>query len=296
MKPTLLVIVGPTATGKTGLAIDLAEHYATEIISADSRQLFREMLIGTAAPSPAQLDRVRHHFVGTLSVKDYFNASMFEEEVLNLLEGLFATHTLVIMAGGSGMYIDAVCSGIDELPTIDPQIRDRLQGQYKREGIESLRMQLKILDPGFYSRVDLKNPNRILKALEVTLMTGKPYSSFLTAKEKTRPFNILKTGLNLPRPQLYYRIDRRVDAMIAAGLVEEARRLFPLRHLNALNTVGYKELFEYFEGKVDLNRAIELIKQNSRRFAKRQITWFHRDKDIRWFEPGEKDKIIELLK
>jgi len=221
---------------------------------------------------------------------------MFEEEVLNLLEDLFENHSLVIMAGGSGMYIDAVCSGIDALPTIDPQIRNRLQEHYKRKGIESLRMQLKILDPGFYSRVDLKNPNRILKALEVTLMTGKPYSSFLTAKEKTRPFNILKAGLNLHRPQLYSRIDRRVDAMIAAGLVEEARRLFPFRHLNALNTVGYKELFEYFDGKVDLDRAIELIKQNSRRFAKRQLTWFRRDKDIHWFEPGDKEKIIKLVK
>lgn len=293
MNNTLITILGPTATGKTDFAIRLAQKFNTEIISSDSRQMYREMKIGTARPGQTELNTVPHHFIGNLSIHDYYNASMFEEEVLSLLGDLFQKHASVIMVGGSGMYIDAVCKGIDELPVVDAQIRMKLQEQYKNEGIESLRIQLKLIDPDYYTTVDLKNPNRILKGLEISIMTGKPYSSFLTRKRKHREFRILKIGLNLPRELLYQRINHRVDQMLEAGLIEEAGKLFPLRSLNALNTVGYKELFSYFDGSIDREKAIELIKRNTRHFAKRQITWFKRDPEINWIHPDEFEKAVK---
>ena len=293
MNNTLITILGPTATGKTDFAIRLAQQFNTEIISSDSRQMYREMKIGTATPGQTELNTVPHHFIGNLSIHDYYNASMFEEEVLSLLENIFTKLSQVIMVGGSGMYIDAVCKGIDELPGVDPQVRLKLQEQYKKEGIESLRIQLKLLDPDYYNTVDLKNPNRILKGLEISIMTGKPYSSFLTRKKKHREFRILKIGLNLPREMLYKKINHRVDLMVEAGLIEEARELYPLRSLNALNTVGYKELFSYFDGTIDRAQAIELIKRNTRHFAKRQITWFKRDPEINWIHPNEFEKAVK---
>lgn len=296
MQKTLIVILGPTGIGKTDLSIDIARDFGTEIISSDSRQIYKELKIGTAVPSDEQLNQVNHHFIGNKSIYDYYNASMFEFEVLDLLQELYNNYNQVVMTGGSGMYINAVCDGIDDLPTIDEQLRDELIQKYQAEGIESLRIQLKMLDPESYHKIDLKNPKRILKALEVTIQTGKPYSSFLTQPKKQRPFNILKIGLQRDRDELYERINLRVDQMIEEGLVEEARKFFKDRHLNSLNTVGYKELFEHFEGKISLDKAVELIKRNSRHYAKRQMSWFNRDKDIHWFHPQKKKEIIDFIK
>jgi tRNA dimethylallyltransferase len=295
VQKTLIVILGPTGIGKTSLSIDVARHLGTEIISSDSRQIYKELKIGTAVPSDAQLMKVKHHFIGNKSIYEYYNASMFEFEVLELLNELYKTYNQVVMTGGSGMYINAVCDGIDELPAIDTQLRNDLIQKYNEEGIESLRIQLKMLDPVSYQKMDLKNPKRILKALEVSIQTGKPYSSFLTLPNKQRPFHILKIGLQRDREELYKRINKRVDEMMQDGLVEEARRFFKERHLNALNTVGYKELFEHFEGKISLPEAIELIKRNSRHYAKRQMSWFNRDKEISWFHPENKSKIINFI-
>lgn len=295
MTKILITLVGPTASGKTELGIKLAEKLKTEIISADSRQIYKELQIGTAPPTTEQLERVAHHFIGNKSIYNYFNASMFELEVLSLLPTLFAQFDNVLMVGGSGMYIDAVCSGIDDIPTVDPVIRAKLQEQYKKEGIESLRIQLKILDPEYYNMVDLRNPNRILKGLEISIMTGKPYSSFLTRTKKTRDFSIVKIGINRDRDNLYKRINQRVDQMMDQGFLEEARNLYSNRELNALNTVGYKELFSYLDGKITLDTAIELIKRNTRRFAKRQITWFQRDSEITWFHPKEEENILKFI-
>lgn len=295
MQQTLIIILGPTGIGKTELSIGIARQLGTEIISSDSRQIYKELKIGTAVPSDAQLMKVKHHFIGNKSIYDNYNASMFEFEVLELLNELYKTHNQVVMTGGSGMYIQAVCDGIDELPSIDTQLRNDLLQKYNDEGIESLRIQLKMLDPESYKKIDLKNPKRILKALEVTIQTGKPYSSFLTSPKKQRPFHILKIGLKRDRNELYERINKRVDEMVQEGLVEEARKFFKDRHLNSLNTVGYKELFEHFEGKISLIRAIELIKRNSRHYAKRQMSWFNRDKEISWFHPENKQKIIDFI-
>ncbi|MGC9375245.1 MAG: tRNA (adenosine(37)-N6)-dimethylallyltransferase MiaA [Bacteroidales bacterium] len=295
VQKTLIVILGPTGIGKTDLSIDIARELGTEIISSDSRQIYKELKIGTAVPSDAQLMKVKHHFIGNKSIYDYYNASMFEFEVLELLNELYKTYNQVVMTGGSGMYIQAVCDGIDELPAIDTQLRNDLIQKYHEEGIESLRIQLKMLDPESYQKMDLKNPKRILKALEVSIQTGKPYSSFLTRPKKQRPFHILKIGLQRDREELYERINKRVDEMVKEGLIEEARRFFKDRHLNALNTVGYKELFEHFEGKISLTKAIELIKRNSRHYAKRQMSWFSRDKEIFWFHPENKPKIINFI-
>ncbi|HKL09152.1 MAG TPA: tRNA (adenosine(37)-N6)-dimethylallyltransferase MiaA [Bacteroidales bacterium] len=296
MQQTLIVILGPTGIGKTDLSIDIARELGTEIISSDSRQIYKELKIGTAVPSDDQLQKVKHHFIGNKSIYDYYNASMFEFEVLDLLNELYKTYNQVVMTGGSGMYINAVCDGIDELPTIDMQLRNDLLQKYHDEGVESLRIQLKMLDPQSYQRIDLKNPKRILKALEVTIQTGQPYSSFLTRPKKKRPFHILKIGLQRERDELYQRINVRVDQMVHDGLVEEARKFFKDRHLNSLNTVGYKELFEHFEGKISLNKAIELIKRNSRHYAKRQMSWFNRDQEIHWFHPEKEKNIMGFIK
>ena len=293
---SLIVILGPTGIGKTDLSIEIAQELGTEIISSDSRQIYRELKIGTAVPSEEDLQKIKHHLIGNKSIYDYYNASMFEFEVLDILKVLFQKYGQVVMTGGSGMYINAVCEGIDDLPTIDSQLREDLIKQHEEEGLESLRMQLKIIDPGSYEKIDLRNPKRILKALEVSIQTGKPYSSFLTESKKLRDFNIVKIGLQRERAELYDRINRRVDQMIKDGLIEEANRFYKDRHLNSLNTVGYKELFDFFNGKITQEKAIELIKRNSRHYAKRQISWFTRDKDINWFHPENKDEIISYIK
>ncbi len=295
MKNTLVVIVGPTGIGKTGIGIMLADHFKTEIISADSRQVYRQMEIGTAVPSPDQRRKVKHHFIQTRSIYEYYNASMFEMEVLDLLKKLFRKNDIVLLVGGSGLYVDAVCKGIDDIPAIDPEVRKNLVNQYTKEGIEGLRRQLKILDPEYYRNVDLKNYKRILKALEISIMTGQPYSTFLTRQPKIREFQILKVGLTRDRKELYEIIDHRVDKMILSGLVDEARILFKYREINALNSVGYKELFDHFEGKQTLEEAIRLIKRNSRRYAKRQLSWFARDKEINWFHPNDREEIIRFI-
>ena len=274
---TLLVITGPTAVGKTDYTISLAEQLGTPIISADSRQMFRELKIGTAAPTETELARVKHYFVGNLSIHNYYNVSMFEQQVLELLETLFISHPVVIMTGGSPQYIDAVCNGIDELPDPEPGIRQYVNNLFKTNGIEALRAQLALLDPEYSARVNHNDHKRMIRAVEVSLQMKKPYSQCLHQTKKERDFKIEKYYLNRPREVLFARIGRRVDAMMAQGLLEEARQLLPYRNLNALNTVGYKELFDYFDGKCSLEQAVEDIKTHTRRYAKRQLTWFKRD-------------------
>jgi tRNA dimethylallyltransferase len=283
----LIIITGPTATGKTGYAIGMAKALRTEIISCESRQMYREMRIGTAVPTAEELAAVQHHFIGHLSIHDYYNVSMFEQQCLQLLEKLFVKYPTVVMTGGSGLYIDAVCKGIDDFPTVDPEIRKTVTRRFETEGIEYLRRQLKMLDPEHYAKVDLSNHKRIMKAIEVSLQTGKPYSSFLTDKKQKRPFDIEKIVLNRPREELFERINLRTTTMMNEGLLEEARALYPYRHLNALNTVGYKELFACMDGLHDLNTAVELIRRNTRRYAKRQLTWFARDKEMIWKNTDE---------
>jgi tRNA dimethylallyltransferase len=292
---TLIVVVGPTGVGKTELSLTLAEKFNSPVISADSRQLYKDLVIGTAAPTPAELQRAKHFFVGNLQLTDYYSASQFEEEVMNLLAGLYQTHETLIMSGGSMMYIDAVCKGIDEIPTVDEELRNELKTLFDREGLEPIRQQLKLLDPVFYQQVDLKNHKRVIHALEICLMTGKPYSSLRTNSIKQRPFQMIPVGLKRDREELYERINRRVDAMMEQGLLEEARSLYPFRHLNALNTVGYKELFEYLDGNCDLNFAVEKIKQNTRIYSRKQMTWFKRDKTITWFHPDNTGEIFNYL-
>jgi tRNA dimethylallyltransferase len=295
MIKTLIIIVGPTAIGKTALSIKIAGHFNTEIISADSRQIYRELRIGTAIPDSQELNTVKHHLVQNHSIHEYYNASNFEIEVLEIINSIFLTKDVIVMTGGSMLYIDTVCNGIDDLPTIDPEIRKRVIEKFENEGLESLRLELKKIDPEYYQQVDLKNHKRILHALEVFYMTGRKYSSFRSNTKKKRDFNILKIGLNSDRKIVHERINLRVDKMIEDGLIEEARELFPLRHLNSLNTVGYKELFDHFEGKTTQAEAIGLIKRNTRRYARRQLTWFNKDTDIRWFEPSQHDAIIENI-
>lgn len=289
----LIIITGPTASGKTDLAVTLAEHFDTEIISADSRQIFKEMRIGTAVPDDEVLHRVKHHFIQTRSVKEYYNAFMYETEVIDLLEQqLFVNHDVAIMCGGSMLYVDAVCNGIDLIPDPDMAVRNRLWQQFENEGIEPLRQQLLQLDPEYYKICDLNNHKRIIKALEVSIQTGKPYSSFRTGNKKQRSFSIIKIGVNYPREILHQRINQRVDKMIGEGLLDEARSLYPLKHLNSLNTVGYRELFDFFDNKTSLETAVELIKRNTRRYARKQISWFNGDQDLTWFQPDKVDDII----
>jgi tRNA dimethylallyltransferase len=291
----LIVILGPTGVGKTKVSIELAKKLNIEIISADSRQIYKELSIGTAIPSENELGEVKHHFIQCKSIYDYYNASMFEFEALELLDRLFRRYDHVLMVGGSGLYINAVCDGIDDLPSADPELRKYLLEKYEKEGIESIRKQLKLLDPEYYSTVDLKNHKRILKAIEVSLTTGKSYSSFLKHRKKERPFNTIKIGLTIERDELYKRINNRIDRMIEDGLPDEAAKYYKDRHLNSLNTVGYKELFDYFDNKITLEQAIELIKRNSRNYARKQLTWFRKDKDIKWFSPECTEQIIEFI-
>ena len=292
---TLIVIAGPTAVGKTDTAIQLARHYNTVILSADSRQFYREMSIGTAKPNANELAAVKHYFIDSHSITEKFSVGDFEKEALVLLDELFTIHDVVILAGGSGLYIKAVCEGFDELPTADPGIRHRLNQDFTEKGIVYLQDKLRVADPDYYNEVDIHNPQRLIRALEVFETTGKPFSSFRTANVNKRPFNVVKFGLNLPRELLYQRINQRVDVMVEQGLVDEVRSLLPYRHLNALNTVGYSELFDYLDGKTDLEIAIELIKQNTRHFAKRQLTWFRKDKEFIWLEPGDLGEIISQV-
>lgn len=292
---TLIVLLGPTGVGKTELSLRVASHVGSPIISADSRQLYKELVIGTAAPTAEQLARIKHYFVGTLSLTDYYNASQFEEEVLLCLENLFQSTSNVVMTGGSMMYIDAVCNGIDELPTVSQEIRTNLMKRFEVEGLDPIREDLKRLDPQHYNEVDLNNYKRVIHALEICLMTGRPYSELRTKTKKTRPFRIIKIGLTRDREELCDRINARVDQMMRDGLLEEARHVYPYKHLNSLNTVGYKEMFNYLDGEWPLDFAIEKIKRNSRVYARKQMTWFKRDKEINWFHPDNIEGILTFL-
>ena len=291
----LIVIVGPTAVGKTAMSIAIAKAFDCPVVSADSRQFFKEMNIGTAKPTEAEIQGVIHYFINSHSITDDFNVGKYETEAIALLEKLFQTNEKIILVGGSGLYIDAVCKGFDELPEADEEIRNKINLLLKTDGIEGLQELLKELDISYYNKVDLQNPQRLSRALEVCLTTGKPYSELRKGKAKKRNFNIIKVGINTSRELLYDRINKRVDEMMKDGLLNEVKSLQDFKHLNALQTVGYKELFDHLENKLDLNSAIELIKQNSRRFAKRQLTWFHRDEEIKWFEPNQAKEILMYI-
>lgn len=292
---TLIVLIGPTGVGKTDLSLELAERFHTDIVSADSRQIYANLPIGTAAPTPEQLKRVKHYFIGTLQLTDYYSAAQYEEDALKVLDELFQKHETVILTGGSMMYIDAICKGIDLIPTIEQETREMMQQKYHEQGLESLCQELKLLDPEYYQIVDRKNPKRIIHALEICYQTGQTYTSFRTHPKKERPFRMIKIGLTRPREELYNRINLRVDNMIENGLVEEALRVYPQRELNSLNTVGYKELFHYLDGVWTLEYAIEKIKVNTRTYARKQLTWFKHDSDIRWFHPDEKEAIFKYI-
>ena len=292
---SLITLLGPSGVGKTELSLKVAERFNSPIISSDSRQLYRDLPIGTAAPTPEQQARVKHYFVGTLNLTDYYSASQFETDVLALLEQLHATIPHVVMTGGSMMYIDAVCKGIDDIPTVTPEIREAIYQQFAQEGLAPILEELKVADPKHYEEVDRQNYKRVIHAVEICRMTGKPYSSFRTNTRKSRPFQIIKVGLTRDREELYDRINRRVDVMMEEGLLEEARGVYPYRTLNALNTVGYKELFNYFSGEWTLDLAIEKIKRNSRVYARKQMTWFKHDPEIHWFHPDEEEAIFQFL-
>jgi tRNA dimethylallyltransferase len=292
----LIVLLGPTGVGKTDIAVDLALALNCEIISADSRQFYREMKIGTAVPSEDQLFKVRHHFIRFLPIDSYYSSSLYERDVLNLLPELYTKNNVAILTGGSGMYIDAVCHGIDDIPDVEQDIRDKYNTMYLESGIEGLRTALRILDPEHYTKVDLKNHKRIIRALEICESTGKPYSSFLLKQKRKREFSIIKIGLRREREELYERINSRVNIMIEQGLEEEACKLYQYRNLNAMNTVGYREFFDFFEGKTSKEKTIELIKRNSRRYAKRQMTWWAKDSEIKWFHPDRTETIHEYAR
>ena len=291
----LIVITGPTATGKTSLSIRLARMLKTGILSADSRQFYREMRIGTARPTEEDLAMVPHHFIGHLSVRDAYDVSRYEHDALNVLDGLFRQHATVIMTGGSGLYINAVCHGIDDLPEPDEETREKLKILYAQEGLAGLRALLRILDPDYYEKIDLANPKRILRALEVCMITGTPFSFLRKNEIKPRNFSIIMIGLCREKEDLNERINARVDQMMNDGLLEEAESLLPFRHLNALNTVGYKELFPYFDGEISLDLAVRDIKTHSRRYAKRQMTWLRKDPSIRWFHPDQVTEIVKFV-
>ena len=292
---TLIVVVGPTGSGKTALSIALARHYHAPIISTDSRQVYRGMPIGTAQPTAEELAAAQHYFIADRDVEQEFNCGRYEVEALALLEELFREHRYFVAVGGSGLYVQALCEGMDSLPEADDALRAELKRRLDDEGLESLAKELRMLDPKYAEVVDLQNPARVMRGLEVCLVTGRPYSEQRVGERTERPFNIVKVGTDMPRDVLYERINRRVDTMVADGLVEEARAMYPKRALNALQTVGYRELFEYFDGRCTLDEAIELIKRNSRRYAKRQLTWFRRDMATGWFPPSDLDGIIAFV-
>lgn len=292
---SLVVLIGPTAVGKTATSLAVASHFGCPIISADSRQMYKGLEIGTAMPEKDELARQMHYFVGQLNPGDYYSAARYEEEVMALLEKEFASHRLMLLSGGSMMYIDAVCKGIDDIPTVDNETRAMVLEKYAEHGLEQLASELKLLDPVYYSEADIKNPKRVMHALEICYMTGKPYSSFRTKEKKQRPFNIIKVGLMREREELYERINRRVDIMIERGLVEEAQRFIHLKDHNSLNTVGYKEIFKYLDGEWTLPFAIEKIKQNTRIYSRKQMTWYRKDSDVKWFHPDNIKGIIEHI-
>ena len=284
---TLYVLLGPTAVGKTELALQMAEKLGSPILNCDSRQIYRDMEIGTAAPTKEQQQRVKHYFVGTHDIGSYYSAAQYEQDVLSLIEELVKTHQSLLLSGGSMMYIDAVCNGIDDIPTVDAEVRETLRNRLVKGEIDEMRNELRLLDPDYYHTADTRNPKRVVHALEVCYTSGRPYSSFLTIERKPRPFDIVKIGLRRERQELFDRINKRVDDMMTAGMLDEVRRLYPFRKENALNTVGYKELFRYLDGEWELPFAIEKIKKNTRDYAKKQMTWFAHDNEIKWFHPDE---------
>ena len=291
-----MVLLGPTGVGKTEISLKLADMLDCPIISSDSRQFYRELQIGTAAPTSEQLERARHYFIGSHSILDSYNAGQYELDALDLMSELFKTQDNLLLVGGSMMYIDAICNGIDDIPTVDEKTREYWKKVYAERGLEFLQNELKRLDPIHFDEVDLQNYKRVMHALEICSITGKPFSDIRTGKKKERPFNIIKIGLNRPREELYDRINRRVDEMMQEGLLEEAQKFYEHRHLNTLNTVGYKELYEYMSGNWTLEFAVNMIKQDSRRYAKKQLSWFNRDKDINWFHPNDEKTIITFVK
>ena len=291
---TLYVLLGPTAVGKTELALQIADKLGSPILNCDSRQIYRGMEIGTAAPT-AEQQRVKHYFVGTHTIGSYYSAAQYEQDVLSLVERLKSSHRSLLLTGGSMMYLDAVCNGIDDIPSVDAEVRETLRERLMNGGIDEMRNELRLLDPEYYYSADTRNPKRVVHALEVCYTTGRPYSSFLTKERKQRPFRIVKIGLKRERQELFERINSRVDAMMDAGLLDEARRLYPFRHENALNTVGYKELFRYLDGEWELPFAVEKIKKNTRDYAKKQMTWFAHDNEIQWFHPDQKEEIFQII-
>ena len=291
----LIVLTGPTAVGKTAVSLDIAKHFGIPVINADSRQIFKELKIGTARPTEEEMQEVKHYFVGTLGIEDYYSASLYEQQVLELLEKEFQSHEYALLSGGSMMYIDAVCDGIDDIPTIDDNTRALMKQRLKDEGLEALVEELKRLDPEYYEIVDRQNPRRVVHALEICVMTGQTYTSFRKRSKKERPFRIIKIGLDRPREELYNRINARVDQMMNDGLLDEVKALYPKKDLNALNTVGYKELFDYLDGRWPLEEAVERIKGNTRRYARKQLTWYKKDEQIRWFHPDDKQAIINYI-
>ena len=292
---TLIVVTGPTAVGKTALTIEIAKHYGIPIINADSRQIYQELKIGTASPTAEQMQQVKHYFVGTKSITDYYKGSMYEQEVVQLLEKLFVDSPVQLLTGGSMMYIDAVCNGIDDIPTVRDDIRNEMKRRYQEEGLDALCEDLRRLDPEHYEVVDRQNHRRVIHALEICYQTGKTYTSFRTQKRKERPFQIVKIGLTRDRQELYDRINQRVDTMMSEGLLDEVRSVSAYRSTNALNTVGYKELFDYIDGRWPLEEAVERIKGNTRRYARKQLTWYKRDEQVTWFHPDQQEKILKFI-
>lgn len=292
---TLYVLLGPTAVGKTELALQIAEKLGSPILNCDSRQIYRGMEIGTAAPT-AEQQRVKHYFVGTHDIGDYYSAAQYEQDVMSLIGELEVNHHSLLLTGGSMMYLDAVCNGIDDIPSVDAEVRETLRKRLVDGEIDEMRNELRLLDPEYYHSADTRNPKRVVHALEVCYTSGRPYSSFLTKERKQRPFRVVKIGLKRERQELFERINNRVDAMMEGGLLDEARRLYPFRRENALNTVGYKELFRYLDGEWELPFAVEKIKKNTRDYAKKQMTWFAHDNEIQWFHPNQKEVIFRIIK
>ena len=295
MKKTLITIIGPTAIGKTSVAIKVAEHFHTEIISADSRQFYKELKVGTAKPTEEELNKVRHHFINSLSIQDPYNVGQFETDTIQFLQTIFKKHDVVVMAGGSGLFVNAVCHGLDELPESDPDLRCELKKLSDENGIEALQEKLSGLDPEYYESVDRSNPHRLIRAIEVCMMTGMKYSDLRKKEKKEREFICIKIGLDDDREKVYTRINERVDEMMQNGLLDEAKKFYSLRHLNALQTVGYRELFDFLEEKISFEEAVGLIKRNTRRYAKRQLTWFRKDEGINWFLPVEQESMLKYI-
>ena len=291
----LVIITGPTGIGKTDLSVRVAQTLGCEIVSCDSRQIYKEMTIGTAVPEKEELEAIQHHLIQTVSIEEYYNVSRYEQDALSIIQKLHKEKDVVVLTGGTGLYIEAVCNGIDIMPDPDPSIREALNKQFAEDGIESLQNELKKVDPEYYNVVDLKNHARLIRALEMYHQTGKPFSAFRKTDPKKRPFKTIKIALNMDREVLYDRINLRVDKMIENGLIQEARSLYPKKHLTALKTVGYQELFEAFDGAIPLEKGIEKIKNNSRKYARKQISWIRRDKDYQWFHPKEIQQVLDYV-